>query len=145
MRLTILVACMVGVLGSWPDGWVKSEYPLSFVIEDFMYHEAIHRIMFPDREVSLLPESFSLRFRELLLPWKELTADEFLKKALPLLRHALENGILVHPNGHLLTEVLATFEGEDGDEVREGYCLSFYYTLQQVPANEWTTATASWY
>ncbi len=146
MRLVILVACMVGVLGSWPAGWVKSDdEPLSLVLEEFMYHEAIHRIMFPNRESIMLPESFTLRDRELLLPWKKFTADEFLKKALPIIREALESGISVHPNGHLLTEVLATFDGEDGQEVREGYCLSFYNTLQEVPATEWTTASEPWY
>ncbi len=93
--------------------------------------------MSSDRETITLPDNFTDRQRELLLEWKDLTAEEFLKQALPQVAYSLEMGIENHPNGLLLNDVLASFEGEDGEEVRQGYCMSFYYTLQQVPANEW--------
>ncbi len=89
----------------------------------------------------MIPDSFSDRERELLLEWKNLTPEEFLKQALPEVTESLEIGVRIHPQGQLLNEVLATFKGEGGEEVRQCYCMSFYYTLQQIPASEWTTTT----
>ncbi len=142
MRLIILVASIANVLGSWPSGWIKSEHkPNTIILSRFIYQEAVSRIVSSDRETLMLPDSFTDRERELLLVWKNLTAEEFLKQALPEVTKSLEMGVRIHPNGELLNEVLATFEGEDGEEVLQCYCMSFYYTIQQVPASEWTTAT----
>ncbi len=138
MRLILLVASIANVIGSWPSGWIKSEYkPSSVVLRSFIYQEAVSRIVSPDRATILIPDNFTYHFRELLREWKDLTAEEFLKEALPILTDSLEMGIKIHPNGQLLNGVVATFEGEDGEEVRQCYCMSFYYTLQQVLASEW--------
>ncbi len=138
MRLIILVASIANVLGSWPSGWIKSERkPNTVVLGMFIYQEAVSRILSSDRSTILIPDDLTDRQRELLMEWKDLTAEEFLKQALPEVTNSLELAVKFHPKGQLLNEVLATFEGEDGEEVRHCYCMSFYYALQQVPASEW--------
>ncbi len=104
----------------------------------FMVTESINRITLPNREsISFAPE-IRCGAKLDLLEWSKLSPEEFLDGALLMMGDSLRVAAnrLGDQEGPL-DELIASFDGEGGEEIRREYCLSFHRSLQAIPQSVW--------
>ncbi len=113
----------------------------SSVIRLFICDEALYRLRDANRGSIKLSDHLTVRMREFLIEWKNMTADEFVEQALPHMDDALELAVDLDRDGTLVNDLIATL---DSEESRREYCRSFHDSLQQVADYEWTHSPLSY-
>ncbi len=147
MRFVLFAAVVAEILASsnpthriciiMPDHPISS-YPPIGSLHAFMVHESVDRLVDPERMFVTFPPHLSSCQHLQLLAWKDLSSDAFLEGALPHLGYALEIA-MKGPEGerNMLQGIVASFDSEEGEEIRREYCLSFQRSLKAIPESVW--------